>query len=308
MTTTLEEYLAELNGKQLFALVLKLWNDFGGKKKGAEHLDEYRAGKVLLKLENKIQLFFDRLGRGIPTDLKGVVDANREFHLVQPPQFDYAAILARLQGFFGTNFKFMTAEDFEKRCLATIEMVKNDLQIANLLYGPHFPFALPQLAGDLGQLIDGTIVPALERSYHARFPEQEFTNHHHGKLVGRVTVVAGVRQERLVEAMAQGPVCGIYFPVALQGFDIEADREFISRLPECLILSGLEALAAAIAYPEVFGRDYHTPILDMAALQWRSSKLTLNFGSGGADDNEAHFGGRDLCADEVYSGGVSVLG
>lgn len=263
------------------------------------------AGRKKVTVEDVIRILFDQShGRGIPfPGMKGVVDANWAFYLAKPA-INYAMTLACLQEFYGSGFVFMAVSEFQERCHAVIERVKNDPLIANLLNGPYFPFVIPQLAGDLGQLLDDTIVPALERSYRAQFPGRPFTNYRHGELARQVMVIAETRQERLVEAMAKGSVCGVYFP-ALQGFGISADREFIGRLPKCLILSGMEVPVVVTAYPEIFGRDHNTPGMDMASLQWQSSVCSLYFRAGG---DEASFGYGDLYANGNYAGGVSVLG
>ncbi len=281
--------------------VLALINAVGGRNIA----NDIAAGKKKVTVEDVIHVLFDQHGRGIPfPGMKDVVDANRSFYVTQPV-IDYAAILVRLQQFFGLGFTFMPASEFQERCMVAIELVKSDLQIANLLKWPHFPFVIPQLTGDLGKLLDDNIVPALERSYLAQFPERSFNNYRHGELAGQVTVVVNTRQERLIQAMVKGSVCGVYFPTALRGFGIQADREFINHLPECLILSGMEVPVAVTAYPEIFGRDYHTPGLDMASLQWQSPKYSLLFK---AHDGNALFGHRNLLAYENYSGGVSILG
>ncbi|MBM3204394.1 hypothetical protein FJZ48_00200 [Candidatus Uhrbacteria bacterium] len=246
----------------------------------------------------------DRNGRVIPiSGMKGVVDAKRAYYLTQP-EIDYAARLARLQEFYGKDVKFMSAAEFEDRCKAALARITGNQQIANLPRGPHFPFALPQLQGDAGQLLNDTIIPALARSYKAQFSKPPFTNYREGELAGQVTVIPGTRQERLVEAMAKGPVCGVYFP-ALQGFGIIADREMITHLPENLILSGMEVPAVVTAYPEITGRDGKTPVLDMAALQWQSDGFSLGFRAYG---DEAFFDRRGLYPCDRCSGGVSVLG
>ena len=262
------------------------------------------AGKKKVAVEDVIQLLIDQNGRGIPfPGMKGVVDADRSFYLTQP-SINYTEVLGRLQEFYGQEYEFMSAEEFQKRCEVALAYIKGEPSIANLLNGPHFIFALPKLTGDLGTILDNTIVPAMERAYLAQFPDRSFTNYCHNDLAKKVKVVTGTRQERLVHAMAQGPVCGVFFP-ALQGFSIPADREFIAKMPERLTLAGMEVPVAVTAHPDTLFRDWYTPGLDMASLQWQSREFSLRCG---ANDDEAGFGCGDLHANGLYSGGVSILG
>ncbi|MFH1947069.1 MAG: hypothetical protein ABIJ23_02850 [Candidatus Magasanikbacteria bacterium] len=249
--------------------------------------------------------FFDHTGRGIPfKGMGGFVDENRVFHHDQF-QVEYRGRYVRAKEYFGRGCKFMSVGEFEARCNAVLEFVHQSTRIGNLLARPYFPWVMPQLDGDLSQMLDGVLVPAMERAYRAQFPNRGFTNHRHGELARQVTVVTETRQERLIDAMAKGSVCGVYFP-ALQGFGIPADREFIKRIPETrLILSGVEVPAVVTAYPDVCGSNYNTPGLDMAALQWQSSAYSLCFRAG---DGGARFVRRNLLADGDYAGGVSVLG
>lgn len=250
------------------------------------------------------RVLVDKNGRCIPFQgIKGqVVDANRSFHIAQP-KIAYNAVRDRLQKLFGTEHELMFAEEFCHRCEAAVRRIHDNPRVANLLKGPYVPFLLPQLSGDLGQLLDDVLVPAMECSYLAQFPNREIVNCRHGELVEKVTVAENTRQDRLISAVAKGPVCGVYFPTALQGFGIPADREFITHLPEDMILSGMEIPVAVAAYPDVFGRDFQTPGLDMASLQWQSDSLCFKAGGGSAG-----FDYRDLSALGGYSGGVSVLG
>lgn len=301
---TFEEALAGMDDGQKAAIIRKVARAQTGDETVAEQvIRDVLSGDLRIVLVDGSVKFVDHTGRVIPLPGMDVVDANRSFYLEQP-EINYAERLARVQEFYGKGAKFMSAVEFEDRCNAAIERISGDRQIANLIKGSHFPFVMPQLQGDLGQLLDNTMVPAMERSYKAQFPKRSFTNYRHDELTGQVTVIPGTRQERLVEAMVKGSVCGVYFP-ALQGFGITADREMIGRLPELLILSGMEVPAVVTAYPKITGRGRQTPGLDMASLQWQSSEYSLYFK---ANDDNANFDNRNLNANENYSGGVSVLG
>jgi hypothetical protein len=264
------------------------------------------------KTSEQVVELVDANGRVIPKPrMKGVVNPGRSFDLTQPP-IDYATCLARLREFYGGGMKFMSVAEFGDRCAVAIEGVGRDSQIANLLKGPHFPFVIPQLdAGDLGNLLDGTIVPAMGRSYTAQFPQREFHNPLHGRLGGYVRVAADTRQERLVKSVREGSVCGVYFP-ALKGFNFAACREIIGGLPQSLLLSGMEVLAAVTAYPEILGgRDDEMrkrPSLVLAGLNWVYPAEYYSFVFQPFRDSASFASLRPHIVEVDDFGGVSVLG
>lgn len=286
------------------ALLHKLWLAGGGEHGGEEACQEILRDnlRITLVVDNRITLV-DHAGRCIPLPGMITVDADRRFHLTQP-EIDYAARLARVQEFFGKDMEFVSPSEFQEHCQSIIERIKFDERISNLAKGLYFPFVIPRLVGDLGEILDDTILPALERSYSAQFPKRSFNNYCCGQLKGQIKVISNTGQASLIEAMTNESVCGVYFP-ALQGFSKEADCELIRNMPGCLILSGLEVPVVAAMYPEIIGRDYYTPGLDMASLLWKSE-----------DSLFCMFNGDEFCissskrnvGDGLFSGGVSIIG
>lgn len=303
---TFEEVLAGMDEGQRNAIIRKVARAQTGDETVVEQvLQAVLSGDLRIVLVDGVTKFYDHTSRGIklPTMKETVLDPDRSFNLTHPTS-GLTTPFNRLKQFYGNGCDFPSLSEVESRYNAAIERVKANNQIVNLLKGPHYLFVIPKMEGDLGTILDGTIVPALERSYKEQFPKRSFTNYRHGQLAGQVTVIPNTRQDRLIEAMAKGWVVGAYFP-CLQGFSILADREFIAAMPECLILSGMEVLVVATAYPHLIARDWHTPGLDMASLQWRDPGCSLCFE---ASVDEADFGSRCLRARGNCSGGVSVLG
>lgn len=264
------------------------------------------ASELRIVLVDNVVKLVDHTGRCIPLPGMDVVDANPNFHLTQP-KVNYAERMARIKEFYSKDMNFMSASEFEERCQAAIAFVGSNKKIANLNKGPHFPFVMPQLADDLGSLLDNVIIQVLAGSYRKQFPGREFFNFQcGGKLVGQVTVVTNTRHERLIEAMTKGSVCGVYYP-AHQGFSITACQEIIGHLPDQLILSGLEVPVVAAMYPEIIGPHHHTPNLDMASLQLQSvderCSLFCGFFAGGFCFDSGYLNARS-----DSSGGVSILG
>lgn len=295
------------DGQQL-ALAKKFYEGAGGNDEALDGFDGLVRGKLTAQVTFKdgAMVLVDRNGCGIKIasmkDLE-TVKFDPSFSLTHPGD-KLSVPYDRIKEFYGVGHQFPSLAEVTDRYSVAIERVKADRQVKNLVRGPHFLFVIPKMQGDLGTLLDDTIVPAFDRSYRAQFPGRPFTNYRHGELSGQVTIIDGTRHERLPEAMAKNWVVGVYFP-CLRGFGIPADRAWIKAAPQFLILSGLEVMVAATAYPEIIARDFKTPGLDMAALQWQSAGYSLHFG---ALDDEAIFDGRGLNANGSYSGGVSVLG
>ena len=234
-----------------------------------------------------------------------MVDANRDFRLRQP-KLDYDQLIARAVELLQQG-PIMSGAEFAARAKAIIEQVKSDPQLANLLKGVHLPIVLPQmLVADYGQTLDEVFLTAMEKAYIAAFPGRRFDNYRKGDLTNKVIMAPNTRHEQLLAKMGAGAVVGVYFPTALQGFSIPASREQMSTLPDNIILSGgLDIAMAMVMYPEVLAKDYNTPGLDMAALQWASADASLCFKARGA---YLVFDGGSLRARGYYSGGLLLLG
>lgn len=293
-------------GEMTLGQIEALINILGGLEKVKAILRKEK--EVVLK--DSISILFDKHGRRIPprTLRRAVTKADRRFLFYQHSKLDLAERLNRLFEYFGCG-AFITTEDFENRVEQILEGLRNDDNTLALTNGIYLPFALPQtMVGDYGKVLDEVYLPAVERSYKAQFPRRKFYNHRQGKLEGRVTIVDGSRHERLVEAMNQGVVVGVYFPNCLQGFSVDADREQMASLPDKFLLAGgFEACASMIAHPDILARDLHTPLLDLAAMRWQSAGYSLFFSAG--DDN-LYFAERGSLgfADGGYAGGLVVLG
>lgn len=254
-----------------------------------------------------VKPLFDKHGRCIPANLvSAVCDANRSFRLEQHPVSGSPAPLDRLQQYAGQVG--IPAVEFASCTTAAFRRIREHKQLANLLNGTCLPICIPQImAQDYGTSLL-SLVEAAGRSYGAQFPGRKFYNHRRSDLTNQVTIVEGSRHDRLVEAVSAGPVVGLYFPTALQGFSVLASREQMNTLPDDVLLAGgLDTACAMVMYPDVLSRDYQTPLLDMAALSWQSPGCSLYFRASGDElvfDYRASLGD----ADDGYSGGLFVLG
>ncbi len=276
---------------------------------GMEAVEAILRGEKEVSLTDAIIKWFDKHGRRIPprTLTASVTDASRNYFL-KHTKLNYAERLARIVDCFVLK-EAISADEFENRAEAILDGLRVDEKTQLITNGVHLPFYLPQTqVDDYGRVLDEVFLPAVERSYKAEFPKRSFYNYRKGTLAGQTTIVEGSRHERLVEAMKQGNVVGIYFPNCLQGFSVHADREQMASLPDKFLLAGgFDAAGAMVAFPDVLARDSKTPLLDLAVMQWQSSDCSLYFG---ARDGNLLFD-YGIVLDDAYdycAGGLVVLG
>jgi len=277
---------------------------------GEETAKGLLAGDVLAEFKEVVKKFFDKHGQRIPEGLQAnVCDANRSFRLDQPKldmETDFANRILRLHGCLSIDTE-VTAEQLMAETERLLAIIMENPQIANITNGICLPVVLPKLVtDDLGAELE-MYLAGVNNSYKKAFSDRSFNNYRKGDLSDKVSFVDGSRHDQLIERMKEGLVIGLHFPNPLQGFSINADREQMSTLPEGFILSGMDTLITMVMYPDILARDYNTPGLDLAALQWQSADDSLFFR---ANDGTLVFGvAGDLAyADGHFSGGLLFLG
>jgi hypothetical protein len=288
---------------------------YGEMTSGQNKSGGFEALQVILRSAKEVEVkeifqkLFDENGRRIPPIglSSEVCDPKKKFKLIQP-EINYAERLERLIKFFPQGTKFVSADEFQSRCEALLEQLRQNKLLSNLLNGIYLPNCLPHFKiTDYGQDLEESFLLAVANSYEDQFPKRKFHNYRKGELKMQVGIAEGNRHDQLIAKMAEGPAVGIqFFP--LQGYSILADREQLSTLPKSAILSGVVDMATAmVAYPDVLARDYNTPCYDCAANFWQTTTYSLHFR---AHDGKLAFGCEtDLdSADGCYSGGLLLLG
>ena len=258
-----------------------------------------------------MEKLFDKHGRRIPEGLKADVrNANRNFWLNQPKLEttpDYANRIMQFHRCLGRDTG-ITAKQIKTETERLLALIRGNPQIANIANGVWLPVILPQLmVNDLGIALE-QYIEAVRRSYTKILGNRRFFNFRKGTLANQVsTVDDGSQHNQLIERMKQGPVMGIHFPNPLQGFSINASREQIPTLPKGVILSGMDTPVAMAMYPDILARDWNTPGLDLAVLQWRSADVSLYFKA--YNDKLGFSDTFDLTsAGNLFSGSLLFLG
>lgn len=176
-------------------------------------------------------------------------------------------------------------QSFESALSSLTESVRADVLLAPLLRGVSVPFVLPRLEGmtDIGSVLEQHLLPAVSKSFTEIFPGKHFKAVVQDKtsLTNKLSVMPSARYEAFTEAVATGPVCGLYFPQALQEYDVASQAAQMADLPlrEGLVLSGpLEVAAALVGFPELLiHEDAYAPVLCLSGVQHTDSRLMCCF-------------------------------
>jgi len=174
------------------------------------------------------------------------------------------------------QYPILFATGFRNKSEELISKLRDNKDIRNLLQGVYLPVILPQLeSADYGKALEEIFLPTAKSSYEREFPGNKFYNYQNDELAGKVVIVPGSRQERLIKEIVKSFIVAIYFPNPFQGFSVLASRERITTLPESLILSGgFEALSAIAMYPDILSA-FRSPGYDLSALSWRTKDYSL---------------------------------
>lgn len=223
---------------------------------------------------------FDVSGRRIPPSPAGapVNPASSRYGLAQPP-IDHSVIHRRISEHL-PGAGAVTLSEFEERAGRLMAQLERDAATREIARGVHVPFFLPaDRSNDLGRTLEDVYLPAVGRSYTARYPKYWFRNELKGGLAGKLKVTPGSRYEALLKALAAGPIVGVYFPLALSGFSIDAAVRQMTDLPDGFVLSGgCDVAAALVASPElVMKEDGYPPQLDLAALDSTAAGYGYHF-------------------------------
>ena len=267
------------------------WIALGNKFGGLGNVIRVLRGELDVNLEEVKNRFFDKNGRRITNGLKGTgcafCDPNKDIYHVQPP-FEHTQRLLYFHHALGLTH--MTVEHFMEETERLLGLIRDDYEISNIIKGVHLPVVFPKMEiNDIGQVIEQWLV-GVKKNYQMIFKDREFFNILEGHLNNSIFLLPETRHGLLIERMKEGPIVGIYFPNAMQGFSIDAARRQMYDLPKSLILSGLDTIIGMIMYPDILARDNNVPRLDLSAFSHQGKpevpffvpeKVCLDFGSHG---------------------------
>jgi hypothetical protein len=230
--------------------------------------------------EPALAALFDVSGRRIPSpDLGEAVNPASPRYVLAQPAIDYSVIQSRISEHL-PGVRGVSRAELEDRSGALLQALKRTEGARELAEAVHVPFVLSAAQHpDYGKALEEIYLPAVGASWKACYPKYDFKNELKGGLAGKVSVAAGSRHEALLRAMADGPVFGLYFPLALSGFSVDAAVKQMADLPDGFVLSGgFDASAALVACPELIMKtDGYAPQLDLSALEASAPRYAYHF-------------------------------
>jgi len=271
---------------------------------GADELEQATTGA-----RNMNEVSFDEYGRCIPASLEAPAHKeSRRYFSVTQPEIDYKKIYIRLNDNFNFS-KSLSVEVFQQRAEAIIADLKSDSKYSNINRGVAVPFILPRAQyDDIGEALEKEYLGAVQKSFNDKFPDYSFTNHCTESLKGKFSVVEGSRHKKLLEAMQNDVVVGVYFPSLLE-YSVPAAIEQEANLPEHFLLAGgFDTAAAFIGSPDLLLRtDGYPPLLWLSGLAAEKEDIGYHFeayGYGLTFNRRAHLGH----VAEYWASGLVVLG
>lgn len=239
---------------------------------GVDELEQTKVSK------ETSEVYFDEFGRCIPTELTAAVhDESRRYFLIEQPQIDYSEIYNRLN----ENFDFseqLSLEAFQQRAEAILASLSDD-DCANITHGVAVPFILPKAVyDDIGEALESTYLNAVQKSFNTKFPDYAFVNHCAESLKGKLSVAENSRHKKLLEAMQEEVVVGVYFPCLLE-YSVTAAVEQVGNLPSKFLLAGgFDTAAAFIGSPDLLLRkDGYPPLLWLSGLSAEKQDIGYHF-------------------------------
>jgi len=251
----------------------------------------------------------DGQGRLLPNGVTAPANpVSRHYFRFACPELDYAAIHARTASAFGAE-GLPDAAEFQARAEAVLAQLREDVGFSGLLDGTPAPFLLPTAShADVGGALTDRYLPAVAKGFTEAYPKQEFKSPFASDLSGKLSVVAEGRHQRLIEAMANGPVVGWYIP-CLQEYSIPAAIERVAALPKRFLLAGgYDSCAVLIGNPGlVVNCNHYPPLLWLAGLAGEAPGVGYHFEAYGQDllfNRRAHRGQLS----EFWNSAIVVLG
>lgn len=228
--------------------------------------------------------YFDANGRCIPgAESRVFSEKDDGYYIIEPLHLDYEKILQRLKeaGFAPPTFDVNV---FREQAASLISIVREDENYKHILNGVCVPFVYQDLNEDkdLGEKLQKYLLPAVKKSFSEHYPESHFKAVLQGDtaLEGQIRLDVDSNQDQFVQSIRK-PTVGLYFPQALQGFDVHSQRMHMKTLPElngarrCLS-GGVDICAALAGTPNLLiSEKSYSPILCMSAYVHNDPRLVL---------------------------------
>lgn len=228
---------------------------------------------------------FNAIGRCIPVSGARVFGVHpSQYYLIDPQEMPLASILSRAKA-SGLVDPAFSLESFADKIATLKQTVQADANYRNILNGICVPFVYQshEPADDLGGHLESFLLPRLRKAFNDRFPDSHFKAVLQGNvtLAGQITLASDCGYQAFIEASLEKPLVGLYFPQALQEYDIRSQRDQVRSLPplngaQACLSGGMDTCAALIGQPELLiSEKNYSPILCLSAYVHRDPRLIL---------------------------------
>ncbi len=228
---------------------------------------------------------FNIYGRKIPEQGDRVFDkASKNFYKINYTtglkDFENFYIIAKESG--------LLPEDLDPEPMTIgfnkmVDCVKQDANFKNLFNGPVVPFAIkiPKLANDVGDQLEDFFLNLVKKSFYNRFPNYQFkaTLQGKSKLRQRLTYAPHSKYSEFARAVSTCGVVGLYFPTALQEYDIPSQQKQLLNFPltkdfQICLAGHIEASYSLIVKPDLlYSKNSYSPVLCLSALQHEDPRM-----------------------------------
>ena len=209
---------------------------------------------------------------------------SRNYYRLNEPRLDLKLILERSkkQNLVGINY---SVKEFSSTVDLLKEKINNSASYTNLLKGVCIPFVFKrqQMNFDLGTELVDDLLPKVKATFLELFPDSEFKAilQSDCKLHGNIRLHTESRYLDFIEAIERKETVGLYFPQALQGFDVYSQRAQMTDLPKldeakiCLS-GGVDICSALIGTPDIlFSKEFYAPIPVMSSYVHDDERMVL---------------------------------
>lgn len=207
-----------------------------------------------------------------------------QYYRLDQPLIDYQLILQRIIKQNGIQIN-LTAQEFKFRAETLLAKLQCSSAFGNLANGVHVPFIFKRREprADLGAELVNYLLPSLQKSFNERYPDAHFKAvlQSNSALPGNISLAPESRYEGFIEETERRPVVGLYFPQALQEFDVDSQRSQMASLPilpdaGICLAGGMDICAAMVGSPDLLVSDkFYTPIPIMSAYVHADSRLVF---------------------------------
>ncbi|MDR2626333.1 MAG: radical SAM protein [Zoogloeaceae bacterium] len=254
---------------------------------------------------------FDAHGRCLPHPEETMAHhASRRRFVCPQPALAYPEIFGRIQSRLGGS---LSEQEFIGRVEAITKRLSARPEVANLLRGAHVPFFLPRSEpacgmDDLGSALEERYLPAVADAFVECFPAYRFTRHDKSSLAEKLTAAPEGRHQRLLDAMQEDDVVGLYFPCLTEYALPAARRRVVQLPPEFLLAGGFDTCAALMGSPDLlFDPQAYPPLLWLSGLEAEKAHIGYHFEAYGYNltfNRRAHLGENS----EYWAHALVVLG